>query len=360
MKKKYIQFDEKAFINRKIETEYFLDYFNRDPKKILFVYGPKSTGKTTLLKKVLKEELDKEKYAVSYFNMRETLVHNTRDFKNMFFPDKLKNFGKTLLTGVNLNLGFFSWNPDEEKMLETNLFGMMMEKIQKANDEGIKPVIILDEFQYLKDIKLYPEIPNDNVLLIEELFKFFIALTKQNNLAHVVCMTSDSYYLEELYHDTKLTNTSDFYHIRHLSYDDIKYWLTEKEDCPDEMFEEIWENLGGSVWEIWQVFVDYKNGQDWRYRIQDLIQNKFGIIMDYVFYEMKEEDKNHFIEITKALAEKGEFVNTPASVAPFHLVKKFVDRDIWFYDAKFGKITPNSKSQQMAMKKLIAEMEKAA
>lgn len=351
MKKEYPAL---TFINRKKETEYFVDYFKNIPKNILFVYGPKSTGKTTLVKKVLREELDPEQYAVSYFNMRETLVHNMRDFKHMFFPEKLKNFTKTLLTGVNLNLGFFSWNPDEESMLETRLFGLMMDKIQKANDEGIKPVIILDEFQYLKDIKLYKDDPN--ILLIEELFKFFIALTKQNNLAHVICMTSDSYYMEELYSDTKLTNTSKFYHIEHLSYDDIKYWLTEKEDCSGEMFEEIWENLGGSVWEIWMVFVAYKNCQDWRAEMQDLIQNKFGVISEYFSNILPDALKDDFIAITGVLVEKGEF-NKPIGKNYFDLIKMLVDKDIWFYDAKFGKITPNSKSQQMAMKMFMQRLE---
>ena len=68
------------------------------------------------------------------------------------------------------------------------------------------------------------------VVLINELFKFFIALTKQNNLAHVVCLTSDSYYMEELYWDTKLANTSDFYLMKHLSKKDI-YSKYEYSEC---------------------------------------------------------------------------------------------------------------------------------
>jgi AAA+ ATPase superfamily predicted ATPase len=83
----------------------------------------------------------------------------------------------------------------------------------------------------------------NNLTLIEELFKFFIALTKQNNLAHVVCLTSDSYYIEELYSDTKLSNTSMFYLIEHLSKKDILYWLEEKEKIDKKIVEKIWKNL---------------------------------------------------------------------------------------------------------------------
>ena len=123
------------------------------------------------------------------------------------------------------------------------------------------------------------------------------------------------------------------------------------------MFEEIWENLGGSVWEIWQVFVSYKNQQDWRYEMQDLIQNKFGVMNEYLLWEIKDEDMSDFMRVTKKLAEEGEFINQKDSRVPFHLVKKFVDMDIWFYDAKFSRITPNSKSQQMAMKKIVEKWE---
>ena len=361
MKKEYFT-DYPPFINRKKETEFLLEYLYAAPKNILFVYGPKSTGKTTLMRKVIKEELDPKKFNVKFFNLREILITNFQDFQETFFPSSLREKFTNFFLKRDISVAGFKWGKEDTLTIKANVFGAMIQKMQKMRDEGVIPVIVIDEFQYLKNIKV-PGVElvkgAKNILLIEELFKFFIALTKQNNLAHVVCMTSDSYYLEELYSDTKLTNTSDFYHIKHLSYDDIKYWLTEKEDCSQEMFEKVWENLGGSVWEIWMVFVDYKNGQDWQYRIQDLIQNKFGVIMDYVFYEMKKEDKNNFIEITKALAEKGEFINSAFSVAPFHLVKKFVDMDIWFYDAKFGRVTPNSKSQQMAMKMIVEKIEEA-
>jgi len=69
-------------------------------------------------------------------------------------------------------------------------------KILEQSQKGIKTVIILDEFQYLKDVFIDEK---KEIRLINELFKFFISITKQYNLAHVVCLTSDSYYMEELY-----------------------------------------------------------------------------------------------------------------------------------------------------------------
>jgi AAA+ ATPase superfamily predicted ATPase len=230
-----------------------------------------------------------------------------------------------------------------------------MDKIQKANDEGIKPVIILDEFQYLRGIKLFKD---EDTVLIKELFKFFIALTKQNNLAHVICLTSDSYYMEDLYSETKLTNTSRFYHIKHLSKPDIEYWLGETENCPKEMVDEIWEHLGGSVWEIWMVFVAYKNNQNWRSEMKDLIENKFGVMTEYFTNELADTLKPDFLRVTKVLSENGEYEKKIGENLS-ELIKAFVDRDIWFFDARSQLITPNSKSQQMAMKIFLQKAEKS-
>ncbi|MDQ7009832.1 MAG: ATP-binding protein [Candidatus Gracilibacteria bacterium] len=201
---------------------------------------------------------------------------------------------KEIVSGVKFNFGFFGWDLDDEKMFKSNIFGVMLEKLKKAKEKGIQPVIILDEFQYLKNIFFDKE---NNLFLIEELFKFFISITKQYNLAHVVCLTSDSYYMEELYSDTKLSNTSDFYLMEHLSKKDIFYWLEEKEKIDKKIVEKIWKNLGGSVWEIWQVLVSYKNTGSYKEKLDDLLQVKYGLLLDWYnnynekVFDIKVEEK---------------------------------------------------------------------
>ena len=231
----------------------------------------------------------------------------------------------------------------------------MMQKIKKANENWIKPVIILDEFQYLKNIIIDKE---NNLTLIEELFKFFIALTKQNNLAHVVCLTSDSYYMEELYNDTKLANTSKFYLIEHLSKKDIYYWLEDLEKIDKKIVDKIWKNLWGSVWEIWQVLVSYKNTWDYKIELNDLLQVKYSlvyILYDEDFSKLTKIQKKEFIEVIKVIVKKWYCLKSEISVW-FELIKKLVDRDIWFYDTKEIKITANSKSLEIAFKMLLKEL----
>lgn len=342
------------FINRKKEQKLLLDYFNDTPKNILFLYGPKSSGKTTMIKRVL-ENLDDEKFDISFFNMREHLVLDFTSFRQLFFPPNLKEKAKEFLTQSKISLPGFSWNGDDEAMIAVDIFGTMKRKMEHLKSIGVQPIIVIDEFQYLRDITIYDPTSKKDVSLIEELFKFFIALTKQNNLAHVVCLTSDSYYMEELYNDAKLTNTSDFQLIEHLSQKDIEYWLGEKENCPKEMVTDIWENLGGSVWEIWQVFASYKNTGDWKPKLNDLLQVKFSYLAEYYDEDVTEKNREKFIDITRIMAQTGEYeISRGENIK--EMIKELVARDFWFFDTKTRILTPNSKSFQIAMGKLIEEV----
>jgi len=43
-----------------------------------------------LIKKVINENLATEKYDINYLNLRNVLLRNFTDFKNLFFPQNLK------------------------------------------------------------------------------------------------------------------------------------------------------------------------------------------------------------------------------------------------------------------------------
>ena len=358
-KKEIEYFTEKPpFINRVAEKQYFLNYFNSAPTNILFVYWPKSTWKTTLIKKVIKENLDEKDYRINFINLREYIITNFKDFKNLFFPKDLKQeiweTARQVVSWTKFKFPWFEWDSRDLNLMEKNIFWLMIKKIEELQEKWIKTVIILDEFQYLKNIFMDDA---KEVVLINELFKFFIALTKQNNLAHVVCLTSDSYYMEELYWDTKLANTSDFYLMEHLSKKDIYFWLEEKEKCPEKIIKDIWKNLWWSVWEIWQVLVSYKNTWSYKEKLDDLLQVKYSLIADYYSEKLEEDYKKDFIEVLKNIVKEWEYI-IPLNKKLFYLIKNLVDKDLWFYDTKQRKITANSKSLESAFKRLLKELKK--
>jgi len=336
------------FINRVKEQEYLNNYLKDAPTAIQFIYWPKSTGKTTLITKVI-NELPQDQYAIQYIDMRWVLIRNFEDFKNIFFPESIKWKIKEIVSWIKFNFWIFGWDIEDEKMIKENIFWVMEEKLKKANEKWIKPVIIIDEFQYLKNIIIDEK---NNLLLVEELWKFFIRLTKVSHLAHVICLTSDSYYIEELYVHTKLKNTSYYYLVDHLEKKDIVWWL-KSEDFTDEIIEYFWENLWWSVWEIWSAIISYKNTWDYKEFIQTMINDEYAKIYDLLKFRetLSIIEKEKFIEISRIIAKDWEFISTPNDEIPFELIKKTVDIDIWFYDSRKQRITANSQTVRRAFER---------
>ena len=73
--------------------------------------------------------------------------------------------------------------------------------------------------------------------------------------------SSDGYFLNRIYYDSKLSKTSRFFEIAYLNEKDTKDWLSnlEKESSikayklSENQINTIWKYLGGSVWEITSV-----------------------------------------------------------------------------------------------------------
>jgi hypothetical protein len=119
------------------------------------------------------------------------------------------------------------------------------------------------------------------------------------------------------------------------------------------MVDYFWEHLGGSVWEIRQAFVHYKNTGKYIPHIQLLIQDEYAKIFDYWFKlnGSRPDDKKRFDRVCTILAHEGLYI---AKVDEYlsDLIKEFVDKDIRFYDARTQTITANSQSVRKAFQKM--------
>jgi len=67
------------------------------------VYGPKSSGKSTLLAKVV-NELDTKKYAVNFLDLRGVLIYDFQSFLEVFFPKNIKESAKDIIEGISINI----------------------------------------------------------------------------------------------------------------------------------------------------------------------------------------------------------------------------------------------------------------
>ena len=207
-----------AFINRQKELSYLEKYINERPESILFIHGPKSSGKTTLLYKFFEKTGKEQKLDVKFLNLRETWIGNYKDFIRIFFgiADKSpqKDVKETREYGV---FNFFKLSVEVLKRMEKgelDPFQIMKREFIKLTGKGIKPVIIIDELQAIDHI--YMSNGKDRQLIIE-LFNFFVAMTKESHLAHIIIASSDGYFLNTVYNDSRLKKTSKFFKVDYLS-----------------------------------------------------------------------------------------------------------------------------------------------
>ena len=254
--------NEPTFINRHRELSYLNDWIAERPGNLLFIYGPKSSGKTTLLMEFHKRTLQQDIYDIKHFNLRELLITSYKDFIRSFFRINYEEAQGNIKTRQEYSLPFFRLSVEVLKGLEStdlDAFVVMKTELQKSAHRGQKPVIIIDELQALESIYM-----NGQRELLKELFNFFVALTKERHLCHVIIASSDGYFIERIYNDSKLKKTSTFLLVDYLVKEDVEYWLNnlEKEshiqdyDLSAAQKTAIWETFGGSMWEITRFLGD--------------------------------------------------------------------------------------------------------
>jgi len=196
----------------------------------------------------------------------------------------------------------------DEKTIDP--FKLMKGELEKINKKGIKPIIIIDELQALENI--YMEKQRE---LLKEMFNFFVSITKESHLAHVIIASSDGYFIERIYNDSKLKKTSKFMNVDYLNKEDIKYWLNnlEKESnikdysLSEKQKKSIWENFGGSVWEIsaflGDILAKAAKGKVSDKDFEEIINKKLietrSLFVDYAMFSKKR--KNLFLEINKII-----------------------------------------------------------
>ena len=240
---------EPAFVNREDELAYLETWISAKPENILFLYGPKSSGKTTLIYRFIEQNLSHGKYDIKHFNLRKLLLVNYESFLRAFFEMKSSEQVKETR---QYDLKVFKLSVETLKGLESrNLdpFVVMEKELEKSNKKGKRPVIIIDELQALDEIYF-----NGGRELLNEMFNFFVAMTKESHQCHVIIASSDGYFIERIYQDSKLKKTSRLLEIKYIGYEDVMQWLSnlnayskiDRFVLSDGQKQAIWEFFGGS------------------------------------------------------------------------------------------------------------------
>jgi AAA+ ATPase superfamily predicted ATPase len=335
-----------AFINRENELEELKDFIDKRPSEILFIHGPKSSGKTTLLYKFLGKTQKEQKLDVKFMDLRETFTNGYEDFIKAFFHVETQGEKKEKLAS-NINVGFFKIDASvEKKILEKRAdpFKVMKAEFLHFTQKGIKPVLIIDKLQALD--KIYLNNGRDRQLIIE-LFNFFVAMTKQSHLAHIIISSSDGYFINRVFIDSRLKKASTFFKVDYLNKEDVMEWLLHLEKyskitdytLTEEDAGKIWDMVGGSMWEIQEIL-----GKLFRHHLEEVIasykEKMRSLIVDYVVRpEQKEIERllRRFLDSYELPKEK---VTSDDEI----LLRDMVRQNILYFDPTKATYYPQGKS----------------
>ncbi|WP_461834135.1 ATP-binding protein [Desulfothermus sp.] len=343
------------FVDREEEIEFFLEWFDDVPQRLLLVYGPKSSGKTTVIEYVIDNRLlpEKEwwlkgKYCVKYINLRRKLISNYATFLHSFiFPEDV--YKETVETDGKFSLKFFSLQRkvlQEIEKKERDLFEELMRKIEEES-KNKRCILIIDEIQKLQEIHI-----NSNRELLKEFLNFCVSLTKEKHLSHVVILTSNTVFIEKIYNDAKLKETSRFKKIDHLSKEKVQEWL-DIEGLAKKEFKLIWEFYGGNIGRILEAIKIKKKGKDLKEFLERERWLAYTEIVDYLT-EFDKEDRKIFLRVARKIVEDGYYPVEMISKEEKKLLQKWAEKEILFYDPLELKVTGNSRIYEKGMEMLLS------
>ncbi|XRO77113.1 ATP-binding protein [Methanocaldococcus sp. 10A] len=332
------------FYNREKEVNFLKNYCLLEPNSILFVYGPKSSGKSTVMRRVIKE-LENRDIVFFYYNLRKYATPTKEEFLSIFFE---KGDKKYLPNKLEFNLGVFKFgierNLDFNNIKLNDVFAKINESITTVVEDGKKPVLVIDELQKLKNIYF-----NGNKSLLNELFNLFVSLTKMEHLCHVICLTSDTLFIDEIYRNSTLKNASEYYLIDWLNKDDIKNILKEESFSNDEINYAI--NYLSLPYEISQLINNKKLGLS----IEETIKQWINIETDGLKYLLKsnKKRKENLLKVLYKFKNKISLEIDDFEDEIFEDVKFLINNEILFYDVINGIIKPTSIIEWYAIKELV-------
>lgn len=341
-----------AFINREKELAYLTNFIDKRPNEILFLQGPKSSGKTTLLYRFFDRIQREQKLDVKLVNLREILIVDYKDFLKVFFGIDYGQSKEDVKEIREYDLKVFKVKVEVLKGLdagEIDPFSVMKQELQKLNSKNIKPVIVIDELQALAHIYM-----NGQRALITELFNFFVAMTKESHLAHVIISSSDGYFIDTVYKDSRLKKTSSFFKVDYLSEEDVYEWLENLEKysritdycLTGGDIEKIWDVVGGSMWEIQKILTDLFD-EEIDVALSEYKKLMRGIIFEYVGINKQKRELFEVIA-AKNIVDLNDFEGTRAYQENTleNYLHDMVTNNILYYDPTEAVFYPQGKSME--------------
>ena len=357
-----IEYRKVPFVDREKEEKWLLERFSQEPAKILFIYGPKSSGKTTLMEYLVENVLKKDKSLyVNYVNFRGYAIVNYDSFLDVYFQpieDENKPFIEKALEYLPISIGRFGGNVSlpikgiqfglnielYDRLVEKKIdpFNLLLEILKKIRKKQM-PILILDEVQILEGIYMNGEVKRRH--LLTEFFNFLVRLTKETHLAHVVVMTSETLFLEKIYNHSKLAKTSDFYLIDHFDKETVRKWFEQERIYEESLFDLIWDYFGGAASDLVEAIRLIQENKI--KELEEYLLNQTRIYRGKMAHFIAEnlqalEEKRMFQCILEEMLKQGFVVRDIEDNLQIKILNKAIEHEFLFLDPADEKIIFNS------------------
>ncbi len=358
-------FRKERLIDREKEIEFLRGWFDKVPKEILWLYGPKSSGKTTLIEYVIENELFEDfwglKYRgnfwVRYINLRGYLITSYKSFLEAFIKPEgegSKRLREEERLDARMALGIFEIKAsilNKVRERHRDLFNVLISEIQRiARDRRV--ILIIDELQTLEDIYI-----NDKRELLKEFLNFCVRITKELHIAHCLIISSNTIFIKRIFNDARLKVTSEFYRVGHLSRGITMRWLDDEGIGVYER-DLIWEYVGGCIPLIQRILskmgeMKALGGID-EYLKQEAFR-AYAQIVDALIRSKSKHIELVFKKISEKILKDGFYLCKSDDYDEMNVIERFAENEILFYDPLNLQVTGSNRLYERGMEILLRE-----
>lgn len=353
------------FLNRSRELGYFHRLMEVEPNSIVFCVGPRSCGKSTLIRRVVEEkakEADFDKrYAVYWFDFRGLCATSTSNPVSVFFERGRRRRKDGSLREPPLfraEGGIFEGFLVDPQVLERlqagdlNPFRFLLEKLRYNVRRGRVNLVVLDEIQMLQNAYLSKGSPLRQ--FVEELLNLLVLMTKVEHIAHCWVVSNNALFVEDLFMELHMDRCFNYYLLDHLEKGEALRLLSELGFGNRECMM-IWDVVGGDLWAWNEVLSGVQVGLPLPTVLSDLQKSALGVLRRKML-SLKAEDPKLY-EGVKAILQGFVFLERAPLEAPFvewSGVRWLVENDVLFYNPVEGVVSFHSPLTLSAARNLVA------
>ncbi|MBR9681955.1 MAG: AAA family ATPase [Candidatus Altiarchaeota archaeon] len=324
---------ELRFVDRKTELWQLGQLINTPPNFVQFVYGPKSSGKSTLMMRLVR----------AFGRRRDFIFYDFRARSPKGISDVLAlpqdNIFVRFRTYLKGKLRHDPGSPGikvPKKLYEKIRTGKidpflpLIPYLRKMH----KPVIILDEVQALR----FSGMSDDE---IARLMNFLVTLTKRMHLAHVIVVTSDCLFIDDAIKLAALEEASEFNYLGDLGEDAVREWLQD-EGLTEEQVMKVYQYFGGRPYDLWVTLQNFAATGNLNH-LEKTVMRKLSRVRMLASHHGQKT-----IPVLKRLASG----NLTADKVSKEMLKWLIDNEIAFFDPLDGTVYPISNAMSTALKRL--------